>query len=99
VAHIGAFHGGTFQVLSGEHAGKSFPYNSIDTEGDQILGTDLGPDPRGTRMLRLTPDVPVFTDHTRIQTEDGKQWTLTRADYSAYLTHDYRLVEVTAHDA
>ena len=93
IAHIGALHGGTFEVLSGPLVGQNFPYNS----NDEVQ--EVGPegDLRQTRMLRLTDAVPRFNNPTSIRL-DGKLWTITKADFSAYLTHDYRLVEQTTHD-
>ena len=66
VAHIGALHGGTFEVLSGAHAGQSFPYNS----NDEVQ--ELGPegDLRQVRMLRLTDAAPLFTVPTAIRHPD-----------------------------
>lgn len=93
VKHIGALHGGTFEVLSGAYAGQTFAYNS----NDEVQ--EIGPegDLRQARMLRLTDAAPLFTGPTVIRL-DGKTWTITKADFSAYLTHDYRLVEKTAPD-
>jgi hypothetical protein len=99
VAHVAAFHGGTFTVLSGERAGQSCAFNAIDSEPDQIVNTDLAEDPRGSRMLRLPETVAVFATPTHIQTPDGKFWLITKADYSSYLTHDYHMKELTSLDA
>lgn len=102
VKHVGALHGETIQVLEGPDEGKTFQANIRETQPDQILSTDLGEDARPVVMLRFDDSLPVpnITSATKIKTlSDGKIWTATKEDFSAFLTTDFKLIEWTAQDS
>ncbi len=97
-AALETIHGEVVSVLSGSEAGKSFTC-IIETESDLNMDSELGQDNRGKRIARFrTPP-----DHQNkpfvLQTDDGRRWKATRQPGQAFLTTDFELVEMTAHDS
>lgn len=97
---LDAAHGEPVKILDGVDAGKVF-YAIRETQEDIVLASDLINDPRGKRMLRFTDkpgNVPSVNTKrlVKIQTSDGKKWSATRQDFSAYLSVDFELAEIVA---
>jgi hypothetical protein len=100
--NLEAVHGEVVTVLDGVDAGRKFTaINEI--EPDAQLESELTIDPRSKRMLRFTDrpgNVPSVNTKklVLIQTSNGKKYSATRQDFSAYLSVDFELVEVIAKD-
>lgn len=95
---LDSVHSEPVQVLDGVDAGKVF-YGIIEHVPDIILDSEIISDPRGKRMLRFTDkpgNVPSVNTRklVKVKTSDGKRWTATKQDFSAYLSVDFELAEI-----
>ena len=95
-------HGEVVQVMDGADAGKLFTaINEIVP--DVQLESELLIDPRAKRILRFTDrpgNVPSVNTKklVKIKTSNGKLYSATRQDFSAYLSVDFELVEIASVD-
>lgn len=90
-------HAETVTMLSGLDAGKKFlAINEVEI--DIGFESELTSDPRGKRVLRFASGAPRAKKLDRIQTADGRKWTMTIRPSSAYLTTDYELAEIDKQD-
>ena len=90
-------HGEPIKVLDGVDAGKTF-IGVITHEQDIDITSDTLSDPREKIMLRFTNrpnNVPSVNAKRmfKLQTQDGKKWSATKQDFSAYLSVDFQLVQ------
>ena len=82
-------------VLDGPDAAKTF-LAVQEVEPDVIIGNEVMEDPRGKRVLRFNNKNPIpnVNKFNKVQTADGKIWTLVKTPATSYLTTDYDMVEV-----
>lgn len=96
-------HGEPVQILDGVDTGKVF-YAIRENETDVPSESEVLSDPRAKRMVRFTDrpgNVPSVNTKkmVKVKTADGKRWTATRQDFSAYLSVDFELVELASVDS
>ena len=96
--NLESVHGEPIKVLDGVDAGKVF-VGVITHEPDVTIESDLSiGDARQKVMCRFANrpgNVPSVNTKrlVKIQTQDGKKWSATRQDFSAYLSVDFELVQ------
>ena len=97
---VEVMHSEPIRILDGPDAGKTF-FAVKEKIPDNILMTELGDDRRGKRLLRFrdSSGVPRFNRQCRVETEDGKKWTIVLAPQDGYLTTDFELQQITPKDS
>ena len=95
VPSIERIHGEQIQVLSGPDSGKFFGAE-LESEPDDVLQTNLGPDPRAkwVVMFDRAKTLPNLTSQDTIKDSSGKVWKLVKPKFGSYLTLDYEIIEV-----
>ena len=89
-------HGETITVLTGADAGKKFTAIK-ENEQDISLESPIDRDPRAARYLRfrnVPGNVPNLSKLDKIRTADGLVWTATLENFGAYLTVDFKIIQI-----
>ena len=94
--HIDAAHSETITVLSGRDAGKPFAA-VVEVDADAQLEASIGSkDRRARKQMRFTigMKVPSLPPQTRIQTADGRKWTVVDDPQNGSLSTDFQILEI-----
>ena len=95
--NLESVHGEPVKILDGIDVGKTM-IAVITHETDLTIESEVLSDPRQKVMCRFTNrpgNVPSTNTKrlVKLQTKDGKKWSATRQDFSAYLSVDFELVQ------
>ena len=96
--NLSAVHEESVLILDGIDAGNTM-YAIITHEPDVSISSEIiYSDPREKVMARFTfrpGNVPSANTKrmVKIKTQDGKKWSATKQDFSAYLSTDFQLVQ------
>ena len=97
VSHLETVHGEPIVILTGDDAGLTY-IGIVETEADLMLGGELlGQDPRGKTTVHFST-APNIKSQAMVQTADGKRWNAIRQNFSAFLTTDFELKEISSKD-
>src|SRR6185312_11790898 len=92
---VEVFHGELILVLTGADKGKTF-IAVRETESDQMIISDIGNDVRAKRVIRFRDGQPLprLAAQDKVQSENGKRWSVVKAPQDGFLTTDFEVTEI-----